>query len=91
MVNAVECACGCGRPAKKKWHDYLCRTRYRNALRTPEKRREEDAMAKERKLLERHTTHQVMATVHRMTKDDENEIVQQVVRVPTPKLGIWGI
>jgi transposase len=90
-VNAKTCQCGCGRPAKKKWFDYLCRMRYRNARRTPEKRAAEEALTRERKLLERHATHTVEATVHRVDDERGVEITRRVVRVAVPRLGMFGL
>jgi hypothetical protein len=86
-----NCHCGCGRPAKKKWFDYLCRMRFKNAQRTPEKRREEEARAKYRKLLDQHTTHLVEATVHCVDDERGVEITRRMVRVAVPTYGLWGL
>jgi hypothetical protein len=85
-----ECRCGCGRPARKVWHSDECKEAHRRAQGDWERYSYAQERAAAIKRVKALPTHKVVATVHRMTKDDETELVQTVVTVPVPKLGIWN-
>jgi hypothetical protein len=85
------CKCGCERPAKKVWYSDECKEAFRRSSAEWENYAYAKARAEQIKRIKALPTHRVVATVHRMTKDDENEIVRQEVVVPVPRLGIWSL
>lgn len=87
----AECACGCGRPAKRKWFVANCRWNTVNRARTPEMRRKQVERARENRPIDGIPMHSVVATVRRMDDDDNIQVARKLVRVPTPTVGLWGI
>jgi hypothetical protein len=84
------CKCGCERPAKKIWHSDECKEAFRRSSAAWQEYGYAKVRAEQIKKLKALPSHKVMATVHRMTNNDETELVQTVVTVPVPKLGIWN-
>jgi hypothetical protein len=85
-----ECACGCGKMAKKKWNSRQCRDAWKNAQRGPKSMANHLSHVARKRAYEATATHTVLATVHR-ADDEEIEITQQMVRVVTPTYGLWGL
>lgn len=85
------CKCGCGQTASRIWFSTTCRERWRGQQRSPEQREYAKQRAERNKRLAEIPMHEVIATVHSVNGDDERLVRKQLIRVPVPTIGIWGI